>query len=333
MSVPAKVQLPQHGPPQVDVEEATNWKAAPSAPAESLQPGGVAPPGVAFAAPVDLEAGAGGGGGVVGGDGPIGEARTVTTDKSPGVISNACPAIGLLLLQGFITAMLSVAVAVIQSPVAVPLVLIPTVIYIVVVCMCRPTICKRNRAMTPAEAEELLSVLRATDSTRTLRAECFHYETRTRTVSDGNGGTKTETTREKVVTHRATETVTWTTCVDHTSLAGLARLVDFDFTIMKIGVDVRIAPSSRPAYTAVWEGFKARNRFDSHQRYTETDAIEGHVPEIAVYTTADMPWWSSSWMYFALAFLPVALPLYLILLDAGTAKQTETVVKEVTLGF
>ena len=33
--------------------------------------------------------------------------------------------------------------------------------------------------------------------------ECWHYETRTRQVSDGQGGTRTETYQEKVVTHVA----------------------------------------------------------------------------------------------------------------------------------
>ncbi|GMH61880.1 hypothetical protein TL16_g05549 [Triparma laevis f. inornata] len=42
-----------------------------------------------------------------------------------------------------------------------------------------------------------------------IKGEAYHYETRTRTVSDGNGGTKTETYQEKVVTSTACDTFTY----------------------------------------------------------------------------------------------------------------------------
>ncbi|GMI09910.1 hypothetical protein TrVE_jg13460 [Triparma verrucosa] len=42
-----------------------------------------------------------------------------------------------------------------------------------------------------------------------IKGEAYHYETRTRTVSDGNGGSKTETYQEKVVTSTACDPFTY----------------------------------------------------------------------------------------------------------------------------
>ena len=44
-----------------------------------------------------------------------------------------------------------------------------------------------------------------------------HYETRTRTVSDGNGGTRTETYQAKVVTWRATDHIVYSSWMDRST--------------------------------------------------------------------------------------------------------------------
>ena len=100
-------------------------------------------------------------------------------------------------------------------------------------CICAPCVkcgigsstCRYvSNIMSDTAAEGFLAKLMATAPVFVMNVECYHYETRTRVVSNGNGGTRVETYQVKVVTWRATDNIRYGSWMDRsTKVTGALR--------------------------------------------------------------------------------------------------------------
>lgn len=120
-----------------------------------------------------------------------------------------------------------------------------------------------------------------------FHAECYHYEIRhhTRTVRDSNGNTRHEhyTTREKVVTHTATENLTPRKTVDESGpidrIHSEKNMVFIHFIILHRFSD----STSQYNFDSFYSGFKMRHTRDAHQDFTYGYQLPGLVDRKAFF--------------------------------------------------
>jgi len=110
-----------------------------------------------------------------------------------------------------------------------------------------------------------------------FHVECYHYETHYRTVTDSNGNTRTESYTEKVVTHRASENLQFSTWNDVSGeLKGVGteyRMTRCRFKKSYMFADER----SRDAYEYQWDYFKKTNNRDTHMDAWIHFHINGYI--------------------------------------------------------
>ena len=121
-----------------------------------------------------------------------------------------------------------------------------------------------SNIMSDKAAEGYLAGLMATAPVFVMYVECYHYETRTRTVSNGNGGTRTETYQEKVVTWRARDHIKYGGWMDRsTQVSGLQNV-----KLMKMKLDKKLEYADEATFQDFERQrllFRAMNNFDVHQ--------------------------------------------------------------------
>ena len=130
-----------------------------------------------------------------------------------------------------------------------------------------------------SSSERFIANLQSQHPQFRMYVECYHYETRTRRVSytDGNGNTRyrTETYRERVVTHRATGWIQYDHWLDRsTSVCGLGlhRLVKMELSKSYEYADEATALE----FNRQRHNFRAANNFDVHQDYSESYIVGGY---------------------------------------------------------
>jgi hypothetical protein len=121
-----------------------------------------------------------------------------------------------------------------------------------------------SNKMSDTAAENFLAKLMATAPIFVMHVECYHMETRTRIVSDGNGGMRTETYQVKVVTHTASARIRYGTWVDcSTKVTGLQSV-----QLMKMKLEKKFEYADEETYNAFERQrlqFRANNNFDECQ--------------------------------------------------------------------
>ena len=134
-----------------------------------------------------------------------------------------------------------------------------------------------------------------------FHAECYHYEIRhhTRHVRDNDGRSRTEhyTTREKVVTHSATEYLTPYETRDESGKADRIRANSF-IVFIHFFVKYRFNdPQSSNNFEQAYYSFKMRHTRDAHQDFGMRYEIPGFVERKAFYI-GELGCDYSTWFYF-----------------------------------
>lgn len=134
--------------------------------------------------------------------------------------------------------------------------------------------------------------------------ECYHYETRhhTRTVSDGNGGTRIEhyTTTEKVVTYRNSQQVHPKSTSDDSGDVDNVRAMTTVVFIHYL-INYRFADDlSRQNFDYEWYRFKSFNTRDAYQDFRYTYNTPGLVERMTFFIGKKKPNWFGWLIFFSL---------------------------------
>jgi len=163
-------------------------------------------------------------------------------------------------------------------------------------------------------AVERIEAIRAAQPYLFFRAESYHYETRTRTVTytdvNGNLQTRLETYQEKVVTNRILEPVSFQYWRD-TSPPELVGLSDKGIT--KIKMTLSVEPGDEETRIEIenkYQIFKVAHRnLDVFVDYNIEKQVPGFEKRLAAYIdNREKPWWVSSAFFMVASFLFLSWP-------------------------
>ena len=160
-------------------------------------------------------------------------------------------------------------------------------LYLIIACCCNPLQKYLGNIDRGESFEPYTERVREMVGRFEFYAECYHYETRhhTRTVRDANGNSRTEhyTTRERVVTHRATEYLTPLRTIDE---SGRADRIRAEANIVFIHFMVRYrfdTVLSNRNFEMHFQNFKMRHTRDAHQDFKMKYEVPGLVPRKAFF--------------------------------------------------
>lgn len=176
--------------------------------------------------------------------------------------------------------------------------------------------------------QEYIQQLRASTPVIYFTASCYHYETRTRTVPDGKGGTKTESYLATVVTHSANEKYPFTQCEDATAVLSGADSV----TLTKLHLSKEVGfltDAGEQRYDVAYNLFCAANCRDVFQSYDRYLSIPGFKKRVLCVRNVDkIPIWVGSCCYGIASLLLLNVP-YRMLLDWNTGIVRHTITKKI----
>ena len=143
--------------------------------------------------------------------------------------------------------------------------------------------------LADTSAIEFVNQLKNTDPQRVMSIECYHWETRTRTVyytdSNGNTQTRTETYQERVVTHTESKIFPIGYAEDVSDSHGL-NLDQYGVTRLKLNLDVKCGDSETlEKFNEMSDEMVEENRHrDIHIDFSYDDVIDGFKKRICAYT-------------------------------------------------
>jgi hypothetical protein len=123
--------------------------------------------------------------------------------------------------------------------------------------------------------------------------QCYHYETRTRTIetrnSDGTTSYSTQTYTERVNTHYASLRVPYIGCVDSSNMMEcMKHLPLLQYCRIYISKMYGFVDSeSRSNFDRMKSGFISSNNFDTHYDFSEGFEIPGYISRICTYGSND----------------------------------------------
>eukprot|EP00055_Hartaetosiga_balthica_P003776 m.8965 g.8965 ORF g.8965 m.8965 type:complete len:395 (-) comp3319_c0_seq1:261-1445(-) len=121
----------------------------------------------------------------------------------------------------------------------------------------------------------------------TFHIQCYHYETRTRTVRDSNGNTKTETYTERVNTHSASMVFHIQQWYDDSAPFFVPN---YEICQLKFSKSFKFTDASFSRYKMEREVFIRENDRDVHYSFTEGRYIAGMKKKALTYhENADLP--------------------------------------------
>jgi hypothetical protein len=183
--------------------------------------------------------------------------------------------------------------------------------------------------------------VRQTPPTIVLHGECYHMETRTRTVydttyhSDGTSSTtsRIETYQERVVSHTDSETLVYHRC--HDDSGGLTpELMRYSATRIDLSQTWQPADEYTRQYYAAWsDAFRQRNeKRDRDYAQWETITCPGfHENMLAFIDHRRRPWGLSRLSYVLVTVLLQASYLYRIWFDRVTVKAHFSFKRRITV--
>jgi len=179
-----------------------------------------------------------------------------------------------------------------------------------------------------------VQAVRQTPPRVSFHNECYHYETRTRLVTqtvNGRTTTRTETYQVKIVTHAAHEEVPLSQWADASqNLSGLER---FALAKVKFGKQYAFGDTqSQAVHQALWASFVARNHRDTHQHNWETMDVPGFQDVAMFLIDVRLQPWLLRWWAYALAVVFFLGWTYRCWLSSRSAKFRYTYVKTIYLG-
>ena len=183
-------------------------------------------------------------------------------------------------------------------------------------------------------ASDYLKSLRETAPHLVMRAECYHYETRTRVVTytDGNGNlnTRLETYTVRVVTHSDAELFRYSYWVDN-SKERLEYNETYGVTKIKLKNSIIAGDSeTRELLDAAQAAFRERNRdIDEYMDYQLDITVDGFEKRMASYTDPSRKsWWIKKRYFWLATFLTFTWP-YRWLFRARTGRAKYKVEKSI----
>lgn len=186
-------------------------------------------------------------------------------------------------------------------------------------------------------AAERIDSIRASQPSVIMQAVCYHYETRTRTVTytdaSGNLQTSLETYQEKVITGTYTDTFDYSYWKD-TSKMEVAGISQRGITKIKMTLNVDTGDEETAlALTRQYTDFRLRyQNYDTHVDYSKVNHVPGFQKRLAAYTDSKYkPWWINWYVYLAATVLLVGWP-YRWIFNAVTHRTRYTVSKVIYVG-
>ena len=158
-------------------------------------------------------------------------------------------------------------------------------------------------------AIEFVNKLRNTDPKRAMLIECYHFETRTRTVTstDAQGNTQTtlETYQEIVITHTESQDFPIEFTQDISDQHGL-KFDQYSVTRLKLTPDIQYGDTeTEEKFEEMRAKMIAENEHrDEHIQFTFKDSIDGFVQRICAYTDpSNQPFWMNAVYYWVATVL------------------------------
>eukprot|EP00112_Aurelia_sp_Birch-Aquarium-sp1_P016844 Seg385.18 transcript_id=Seg385.18/GoldUCD/mRNA.D3Y31 product="Transmembrane protein 151B" protein_id=Seg385.18/GoldUCD/D3Y31 len=181
-------------------------------------------------------------------------------------------------------------------------------------------------------AIEFVNKLRNTDPERVMLIECYHWETRTRTVTstDAQGNTQThiETYQEIVITHTESQKFPIQFTRDISDQHGL-KFDQYSVTRLKLTPDVQFGDTEteekfEEMRTKMIEENEHR---DTNIQFSFSDSIDGFVNRICAYTDPNnQPFWMNVVYYWVASVLGLTW-IYRAIFIRKTAKCEYTIKK------
>ena len=210
--------------------------------------------------------------------------------------------------------------------------------YIIILC---ESLCSAEHGYISSMLEgesisEFLNKLKAQEPERTMNIECWHMETRTRTVyyTDANGNTQTrvETYQERVTTYTEQKTFEFRFWRDISDPQG-PQMDSYGVTRLKLSKDVDCGDEETTAeFLQQRKDMIDRNEhMDEHCDFTWDDNIPGFQKRVCMYADAKYrPWWMSTSYYWLATLLGLSWP-YRVLFNWKTSKSEYEIKKEIFL--
>ncbi|KAG5179309.1 hypothetical protein JKP88DRAFT_224349 [Tribonema minus] len=183
-------------------------------------------------------------------------------------------------------------------------------------------------------AVEKLLQLQQTPPEITACVQCYHYKdsrSSTHTRADGTTEQRSESSHERINTHRATSEFQFEHWRD---MSELPYVVTRPFDIVRLHLRIKIkygTEATARAHAAMCQALRDlhANR-DAHFEFKETVVVEGMVPHMLLLPEDGSlrPWWMYWQWYAASVFVFLNWP-YRMALEASTVKVTYVLAKEV----
>jgi hypothetical protein len=165
------------------------------------------------------------------------------------------------------------------------------------------------------------------------KVSCYHNETRYRTVSDGNGGTRVESYQATVVTYEETQNFKYAYWNDGSGVFRLdASLKDKTYIKLKLQKQLLFNDQqTADAYAVFAQDLQSRNRYrDHHMSFSEGMSIEGFKSSVLCRTSEKEPAWTTFTWYTVASVLLCQWP-FRIAFDLISGSQKFTMYKRISL--
>jgi hypothetical protein len=186
-------------------------------------------------------------------------------------------------------------------------------IFYLIECCCSSSLSFLSNQQHVERAQSAVEAMQSQPPIVSMFVQCYHYETRTRTVSvrnsDGSTSLRTETYTERVVTYSETVYMPYGSWMDVTgAVSGLAN-----YPLSKLHFDVAWEAAddeTAAAQKAIGQELRERCRhFDVHMDYGEGATINEFQPHILALVGADaMPALLSVRWYWIFSLLLLSWP-------------------------
>ena len=192
--------------------------------------------------------------------------------------------------------------------------------------------------MNPTNGSDIYGYMQSmfyTPVHKVMSVQCYHYETRHHTERDSNGNNHTRTETVRVNTHSASERfyyISWRDISGRFVLDTSGAMVNQKLAFVKLhlALDMIFAQDgTQQDYERQRELFKARNRWDTHQDYSESLAMDGYNEFNLVRVSDYKPACFNMGWYFIFTLL-LAVEFYKMYVDKFCIVQNFMVAKVVS---
>lgn len=191
-------------------------------------------------------------------------------------------------------------------------------VFMLIESCCSPEKQYISSILTDVSVVEFLQSLKCTDPERVMTIECYHWETRTRTVfytdSNGNTQSRTETYQEIVITYTE-QKIFPIACVEDKSDPEGPRFDVYRVTRLKLTPDVQCGDDETlNKFHEMRDHMIEENEFrDEHISFTYNDVIDGFKKRVCAYTDQNYkPFWMNTGCYWIAAVWGLTWPFRIV---------------------